>query len=251
MDKAIRPGQFHTENNIMIVKPQATMPGNLEFGADSIAIYRAFKEQVYNPSSVLYPSCGFDASPIEAFGNVTFVDLEKGGNNEGCIETLRHRGLKALKQDIREYTPLEMHDLLILLNPSVPHEWATRHLVKGGWVIANNYHRTAWEINEDSNFELWGAINTEKKRKNVPVKVSISRDLTDLLVPVKDMKEFKELRPREFKLILGLTNSWINNEEITSLKTASIDEKCDAYLEMMRLRRPSKRVAERYIFVKK
>ena len=110
----------------------------LEYGKDSILIYTAFKDQVYSPKSVLYPSCGFDASPSRVFDNVTFVDVENG--NEGCIEALQRQGLKAIKQDIREYQPTEEHDLLILLNPSIPIEWASQHLKKGGYVLSNNYH---------------------------------------------------------------------------------------------------------------
>jgi hypothetical protein len=55
------------------------------------------------PNSVLYPSCGFDASPAKVFSNVTFVDIE-------------------------DYTPTQKHDLLILLNPAISSFRATKHL---------------------------------------------------------------------------------------------------------------------------
>ena len=47
------------------------------FADDLIAIYTAFRDQVFNPQSVLYPSCGFDASPAKVFKNTMFVDIEQ------------------------------------------------------------------------------------------------------------------------------------------------------------------------------
>ncbi len=48
-----------------------------------ISLYSAFRDEIFNPKSVLYPSCGFDGSPVKVFDKVTFVDLENG--NEGCV----------------------------------------------------------------------------------------------------------------------------------------------------------------------
>jgi len=106
----------------------------LSFSDDLITLYTAFKNQVYNPKSVLNPSCGFDASPAKVFDNVTFVDIAK--DNAGCIKKLQEAGFHAIKQDIRDYKPNEEHDLLILINPVIPTEWASRHLKSGGYVLA-------------------------------------------------------------------------------------------------------------------
>ena len=137
------------------------------FADDLIAIYTAFKQEIFSSGSVLYPSCGYDASPARVFDKVMFVDKEDG--NEGCVSQLQKAGLNAIKQDIREYDPSEKHDLLILLNPAIPVSWATPHLISGGYVIANNYHGSATSLytNQDE-FLLWGTMDFLKKdsRKN-------------------------------------------------------------------------------------
>ena len=69
------------------------------FAKDLQAMYTVFRDQIHNPASVLYPSCGFDASPTRVFNNVTFVDKEEG--NEGCVAKLQEAGFHALKMDIR------------------------------------------------------------------------------------------------------------------------------------------------------
>jgi len=147
------------------------------FSDDLIAIYTAFCDQVYRPQSVLYPSCAFDASPARVFDNVTFVDIENG--SEGCVRKLQEAGLQAIKQDIKTYTPEDLHDLLILLNPTIPTEWASRHLKSGGYVIANNYHGNASEMyHQPDQFNLWGTIDfVEKDRRKGDNRVVVSRNL--------------------------------------------------------------------------
>src|SRR3989344_4981486 len=194
----------------------------LEFGRDSIAIYTAFRDEVYSPNSVLYPSCGYDASPSIVFRDITFVDSEEG--NKGCVKALKKHGLNAIKQDIREYRPEQAHDLLILLNPAVHAKWATKHLSSGGWLIANNYHHTASQV---------------------------STDIGSLFEPVKNMEEFRIFRPNDYEFTLGLIESWTRQGLLHVRKNATLEEKFRAYREEMKEEMPSKRVALMYIFLKK
>lgn len=221
------------------------------YADDLIALYTAFRDRVYNPQSVLYPSCGFDASPARVFDNVTFVDVEQG--NEGCIRGLQEAGLQALKQDIRDYQPKRLHDLLILLNPSIPSEWATRHLRQGGYIIANDYHSNATQINENpEQFTLWGTMDfAEKDRRKGDFRVIVSRDLDDLFQPVNDADEFKRLRPEDFDFTKTMVLSFVDQGIVIADKDAPFEEKWAAYRDSMREGMPYKRVAERYIFVKK
>ncbi len=149
----------------------------ISFSDSSIAIYNSFREQVYSPQSVLYSSCGYDASPAKVFENVTFVDIE-----EGCVKKLQEAGLHALKQNIKTYIPKDLHDLLILLCPATPPGWATRHLKPGGYVIADEWHQTATNIyRQPQKFTLLGTIDVKRDKS-----VVISRNLDDLFEPVKD-----------------------------------------------------------------
>ncbi|MBT3814519.1 hypothetical protein HOE37_04030 [Candidatus Woesearchaeota archaeon] len=220
------------------------------FSDDLITIYTAFCNQVFNPQSVLYPSCGFDASPVKVFDDVTFVDIEKG--SEGCVKKLQEAGFQALKQDIKTYSPQDLHDLLILLNPAIPTEWASRHLKPGGYILANDYHGNASEMYEQPNqFTLWGSIDfVEKDRRKNDNRVVVSRNLEDLFQPMKDAAEFERLKPTEFKFTRDLVLSYVDQGVLRADPNDSFEKKWAAYREVMREGMPDRRVADRYIFVK-
>ncbi len=210
--------------------------------ADSlIAAYSVFRDQVYNPVSVLHPSCGFDASPARVFNKVTFVDAEEG--NEGCIKQLQEAGFNALKQDIRDYSPETLHDLLILLNPAIPTEWASRHLKTGGYVLSNNYHGNASEMHNSPEFTLWGVIEDEKEP-------AISRELEDLFQPVKGAEDFRRLRQEDFEFTRDTVLHFAEQGIIKVDPDADFEQKWAVYREELREGMPYKRVADFYIFLK-
>lgn len=193
---------------------------DVNFSDSLIAIYTAFRDQIYSPKSVLYPSSGFDGSPAKVFDNVTFVDIEDG--NEGCVKKLQEAGLHAIKQDIKTYTPKELHDLLILLNPSIRTEWATKHLKSGGYVLANNYHGNAsWLNNNPKKFSLLGVIDYIEKE------AIIERNGDGNLGKTSPIESIKESRPLEHLMF-----------------KYNLRDEYDIGL-------PFDRVADQYIFVKK
>jgi len=218
---------------------------------DLIALYTAFRNQVYSPRSVLYPSCGYDASPSVVFSNVTFVDVEAG--NEGCVAKLRDAGLVAFKQDIRQYDPSEEHDLLILLNPAIPTLWASSHLKQGGYVLSNDYHGNASEMySMQDAFSLLCTMNfAERDRRKSNNLVVVSRDLEGLFEPVKGAEEFEHFRPSDFKFEKMMVDSFVNQRMVNVDLGASFEEKWRAYREMMGEGMPFRKVADRYVFVKK
>ncbi len=192
------------------------------FAKDLQAMYTVFRDQIHNPASVLYPSCGFDASPTRVFNNVTFVDKEEG--NEGCVAKLQEAGFHALKMDIREYVPTEEHDLLILLNPAMPADWATPHLRTDGYSIANNYHLTASQLNaRPDRFSLVGIIDYDAAANTA--KLTLNSDGT--LRRTVSIDSIEESRPMEHLAFV-----------------------MDARREQ-RAGLPFERVADRYIFQKK
>ncbi len=214
------------------------------FDENLVGLYRAFRTEVYNPKSVLYPCCATDSSPSQVFDSVTYVDSES--QCRGAIEGLVAQGYTAFKQDIREYMPSEEHDLLILLNPAIPSEWATRHVMLGGYIIANDYHGNASEMFSDpTRYELWGTL--QKKAEGV----SISQHLEGLFEPVNDFEELRVCRADHYDFIRKCFPYLLLSSGITP--SENIEEMYLQFRDMMRDSRvlPAKRVAERYIFVKR
>lgn len=247
----LKPGEWaEVEAEEKVELPKRKLKLKLEFGRDLIAIYTAFKEQVYTPKSVLYPSCGFDASPTRVFDNVTFVDTEKG--NEQCIALLKENGFSAIKQDIRDYHPNEPHDLLILLNPSTPTEWASQHLIQGGYVLANNYHQNAsWMHEHPKQFLLFGTADfIEKDRRKLDFRVEISRNLESIFEPVTNEEELKRFRPNYHLFLKKMFRSLSVNTQDFNAK-GSFEEIWTRYREVMHEGMPNKRAPYMYIFVKK
>ncbi len=219
---------------------------------DLVCLYQEFYDKVQKSTSVLYPSCALDVSPSQVFSNVTYVDIEDGIS--GAMQEFRKQGFKAVCQDIRNYKPTEHHDLLILLNPAIPAEWASQHIEEGAFIIANNYHGTATEMFCDPvHYALFGTIDfTEKNRKEERYKAVVSQNLDDLFIPCKDEKEVQERRPDIYKFISSVYPSLLQSfgqptegksfgeiyEEVQKFKGSSIEL-------------PHRRVAERYIFVKR
>jgi len=250
-NRDIKPGEFkEIAEDEYIPEESGKEEPEIYFSDELIALYTAFKNQVYKPESVLYPSSGFDASPAKVFDNVTFVDVEDG--NEGCIRKLQEAGFKALKQDIREYSPKKLHDLLILLNPSISTEWASRHLKSGGYILANNYHGNASEMyRQPDEFTLWGVMDfAERDRRKGDNRVIISRNLENLFQPVENAVEFQRLRPDDFEFTRDMVLSFVKEGYVKVDTNASFEEKWAAYRKTMREGMPSKRVADRYIFIK-
>jgi len=220
-----------------------------QYDDNLIAIYRAFQEQVARPKSVLHPACDYDASPSRVFDAVTYVDI-----NQAAMQVFRDHRLDAHGQDIREYRPTKEHDLLILLNPCIVTEWASQHLKAGGYILTNNYHDNATGMYKKPDaFEFVGALDfVEKDRRKEDNRVVYSQNLEGLFVPVQDFKELQQLRPDAHAFILRtflhLYKMYRGNKSANS-----IEEKYRIVKEMMGESEelPAKRVAERYVFVKK
>ncbi len=226
-----------------------------EFHPELVSLYKAFYENVQKSTSVLYPCCALDASPSQVFSNVTYVDIEDGIS--GAMEEFRKHGFKAICKDIREYEPIEKHDLLILLNATIPAEFATRHIESGAFIITNNYPGNLGNATEmygaPERYTLFGTIDlVEKDRKKEMYKAVISQDLTNLFIPCEDEKELLECRPDIHKFILSmyphLLRSFGENTEGKSFQ--EIYETVQK-LKGSSIQMPYRRAAERYVFVKK
>ncbi len=194
----------------------------LEFCKDLVEAYTLFRDQVYNSQSVLYPSCGFDASPSRVFRKVTFVDNER--DNKGCIAALQREGLTVFQEDIRSYRPNKEHDLLILQNPGIPPRWAVNHVGAKGYVFTNNYHLTACWLNVQKNkFSLLGVMDYDSETGLV----TFTRNGDERLSRTVSLESIAE--SREMEHLAFTTTPWIRGSGAL----------------------PFERVAENYIFQRK
>ena len=209
---------------------------------NQVVLYTVFRDNLFNPDFVLYPCCGIDSSPAAVFKNVTFVDIRND-----CIEVLQRAGYNAIASDIRIYRSEVLHDLLILLNPTISFEYASGHLRQGGFVIANDYSRTATNMfGHPEQFELIGKLDWTPEYEGV-----FSRDTSGLFVPVERLEELKEFRGSYFDFVKNSIPFLLKTEGIEPSK--NLEEMYLQYQDYMELPRvlPAKNIAERYIFVKK
>ncbi len=141
---------------------------------------------------------------------------------------------------------------MILLNPTIPTEWASRHLRIGGYVLANDYHGNASEMyHQPDQFTLWGVINfVEQDRRKEDSRVVVSRNLEDLFQPVKDAEEFQRLDPLHFEFIKSVVLSFIETETPKVNPNTPFEQKWAAYRKYMGVGMPYKMAADRYIFIK-
>jgi len=218
------------------------------YSNDLIAVYTAFRDQVYAARSVLHPCCEYNASPAKVFDNATFVDLDAA-----AMELFKRFGLKAHRHDIREYKPTEEHDLVILLNPEIQTEWATQHLRSGGYVLSNDYHENAtWMHEHPEQFTLVGVIDfVEQDRRKNDNRVVVSRDVNGLFVPVKDGEELMRLRPDIYEYLMKSMPFMIKLEGGKVGDTFEDNYARFAPLMNKPTALPAKKVADWYIFMKR
>jgi hypothetical protein len=232
MQDWLQKRQRKMENEIEnIITEENSSDKPVFYDDNCIAAYDAFKEQVYNPKSVLYACCGLDGSPAMSFNNVTFVDDEKMGAL--CIKKLQEVGLNAIKTDIRDYKTIDLHDLLILYNPQIEdNEWATRHLKIGGYILINDHLNNATRMHrEPEKYQVYGTIEYDKNN------ILVSRDLKDLFETIKNQEELEKYNPKIYEAISKSRHNKSFEEAFTQHKE--------------RIGLPYKREPEWYIFIKK
>ena len=153
--------------------------------------YMAFRYQVYSPRHVLHGCCAKDNSAAIAFGRdkVTFVDTD-----DRAMQELRADGCRALTEDMARYRPNQLHDVVVVINSSGMDRWHARHLKPGGFFLVNNYHGAAEELYANPRiYEMWGSISV--KREGDGMTAVVSRDVSNLLVPVQSFAELMQLDP--------------------------------------------------------
>ena len=139
-------------------KTEAKIEREPTISSRSVAMYKLFTEALGSDTKVVYyPSCDVDVSPTEGFPNsqIFFVDL-----NPEAVEVLKKKGFSAECADVNNFSLPESADVVILLNPVVPPDGPIKNLKPGGYVLCNDWHKTATKMRDKKDFKLIGIINT-------------------------------------------------------------------------------------------
>ncbi|MFH1670032.1 MAG: hypothetical protein ABIA92_00405 [Patescibacteria group bacterium] len=193
--------QITTENTELSVEPNASE--NLAKRYDAISAHMGQK-----PGRIFYPCCEGDVTPSKAFPDsmVTYVDMTRE-----IIEKLIAKNYDAHwgkvpsgreeiqsesdSSDAPNFIPDEEYDLLILLNPQIGVSGVVEWVRNGGYVLCNNYHNTAEEMNERGEFT---SIAVMPDSDSIEVDTSELRDYFKL---VASDEEYQRRDPESYRAI--------------------------------------------------
>ncbi|MFT4310006.1 MAG: hypothetical protein ACMXYC_00040 [Candidatus Woesearchaeota archaeon] len=140
---------------------------------DLVRQYIFFRDTIYNPRRVFYPSCNADISPLESFldAQVTLMDKDPQ-----VAQAMRKHSIREfVEHDVLTYVPPSEFDLVIALNPCINSSDLTKYLRQSGYVLANNYHNNASQLLEDEDFTGIGTLIQERN------KIRLQRDFSRLV----------------------------------------------------------------------
>ncbi len=171
------PGSFHSESNedfykiplrtrlkIALKERMPCQQPKPTYSKNLIEQYNLFKEQIYIPKRVFYPCCNLDASPLRGFPDSEIILLDRGDAQKNLDEIMQKHKVRQFRLgDVLNYYPENPFDLVIALNPCLPSKDLTKYLSNGGFVLANNWHKNAEQLDEDKEFENIGVIDRENK----------------------------------------------------------------------------------------
>lgn len=160
MGDSAKPGEFRgvDPEKIKEWKDRMANPAPLEAEPrpDLVERYSLFRETIQlKAGAVVYHPCGEnDVSPSSAFpeSRVIYVD-----QNEKAMAALQQAGFTAHTASALEFNPGPV-DILIMLNPCIDPDFPASHVVPAGFVLCNDYHKSASSLRENPDYELTGVI---------------------------------------------------------------------------------------------
>jgi len=156
-----------------------------EYTDNLIRLYRFFNDKIYTPKRVFYPCCGLDASPLRGFPDSEIILMDQ---DERCEKAMKKYNLPFIKGDVKEYNSDKSIDLIIIRDPAVKSENLVKNLIKGGYVISNNYHLNAKELSEMvDKFKVVGTI-----KENLNEKINLKKDISDMFKNREDCYVFQK-----------------------------------------------------------
>ncbi len=145
------------------------------FSDSLIESYNLFRNKIYEPKNVLYTSCDLDGTPLRAFPNsqVTFIDI-----NKKAIDAMKRNQefqdprITLINGDVKEYQGKNLHDLVILLNPSIESKVILPYLSDGGYILANDWHQNSRQLKDINSVISRGTIVPRNEVKHIPARYS-------------------------------------------------------------------------------
>lgn len=211
MSNMHKPGEFRQEmssglENVSETSRYSFEPNASEKLAEDYRLLAAQMEE--QPKEILYPCCETDVTPSAVFpqARVQYVDM-----NRQAMEALIARGFDAhygrvltgreegqSSSDSSEaplFEPKKQVDLLILLNPQISPFAIVQYVRQRGYVLCNNYHRTADEMYTCQAFTPVAVLNTgqEKKLDTASLDEYFQLMMTD--------EEYKQAAPEKYRVI--------------------------------------------------
>ena len=165
----IKPGEW-SHSDIKVVRDNSVfdsidrkwyLTASPSYSKDLTEQYEFFRKNIFEPKRVFYPCCNTDATPVKAFPDSEVVLMDK--NEEASYVMKKHKVPGFIQGDVLKYTPRELFDLVIILNPDLKSSDLTRHLSNDGYAIVNNWHNNASQLLENKEFEGIGTILRNKK----------------------------------------------------------------------------------------
>lgn len=205
---------------------QESKPARPTVSQGLVEIFRAFQEsplgQARRINRIYYPSCALDTSLSVGFpnANVVYADID-----EGAISSLQEEGHDAISMDATTWVPDEEMDMVLLLNPVISSRVPSRAVRPGGYVLANNYHATADELHEDSEFSFVGVIRRD------PVTGRQIVDIENLEECWQEVESDEEFRSAPFSFLYA---SYEDTERVVQEVFGDTDNVLERYKQLIR-----------------
>lgn len=124
-----------------------------------VAKYSLFRERFKPEAHIVYHPCSAnDVSPSFAFADsrVIYVDID-----DKYVKALEKGGFEAHAASALEFDPGNV-DILIILNPTIPPDVPSSHVVENGFVLCNDYHGTASSLRRNEQYQLCAIVRVSK-----------------------------------------------------------------------------------------
>ncbi len=128
---------------------------------DLVAKYSLFRDGFKPKADVVYHPCSAnDVSPSFGFpeSRVIYVDID-----ERPVAALQKSGYEAHVASALEFDPGKV-DILIMLNPQIPPDVPSSHVVENGFVLCNDYHGTASSLHGNDHYQQRAVVREVKGR---------------------------------------------------------------------------------------
>lgn len=160
----IPPGGWHSETEELAESAREPILVEAHPRPDLVARYSLFRENFHPKADVVFHPCGADdVSPSSVFpgSRIIYCDID-----EKSMEALKKSGFEAHTASALEFNPGNV-DILIMINPAIPPDVPSSHVIQDGYVLCNNYHGTTSPLRQNKEFQLRAVIRTPSEGEHI------------------------------------------------------------------------------------